>query len=73
MKCRVCGSMMQSVKTDLPFKVSDRSIVVIKNLPVLLCDNCMEYVLEDPVMATVERILDAVDEAAELSVVRFAA
>ena len=25
---------MQSVKTDLPFKVSDRSIVVIKTLPV---------------------------------------
>lgn len=73
MKCRVCGSMMQSVKTDLPFKVSDRSIVVIKKLPVLLCDNCTEYALEDPVMVTVERIFDAVDEAAELSVVKFAA
>ncbi len=73
MKCRVCGSMMQSMKTDLPFKVSDRSIVVIRNLPVLLCDNCTEYVLEDTVMATVERILDAVDDAAELSVVKFAA
>lgn len=66
-------SMMQSMKTDLPLKVSDRSIVVIRNLPVLLCDNCTEYVLEDTVMATVERILDAVDDAAELSVVKFAA
>lgn len=59
--------------TDLPFKHSDRSIVVIKNLPVLLCENCTEYSLEDPVMATVEHILNAVDDAAELSVVKYAA
>lgn len=73
MKCRVCGAQMRSVVTDLPFKLSDHSIVVIKSLPVLLCDNCTEYVLEDPVMATVEHILNAVDDAAELSVVKFAA
>jgi YgiT-type zinc finger domain-containing protein len=73
MKCRVCGALMQSVRTDLPFKVSDRSIVVIKSLPVLLCDNCTEYVLEDPVMATVERILDGADDTSELRVVKYAA
>ncbi len=73
MKCRVCGAQMRATVTDLPFKLSDRSIVVIKSLPVLLCDNCTEYALEDPVMTIVERILDAVDDAAELSVVKFAA
>lgn len=64
---------MQASVTDLPFKRSDRSIVVIKNLPVLLCENCAEYSLEDAVMATVEHMLDAVDDAAELSVVKYAA
>lgn len=73
MKCRVCGALMQSVRTDLPFKVSDRSIVVIKALPVLLCENCTEYALEDPVMATVEGILDGADDASELRVVKYAA
>ena len=73
MKCRVCGAPMRAVTTDLPFKLSDRSIVVIKSLPVLLCDNCTEYVLEDPVMATVERILDSADDASELRVVKYAA
>lgn len=73
MKCRVCGALMQSVKTDLPFKVSDRSIVVIKSLPVLLCENCTEYALEDPVMGTVEQILGTVEVNAELSVVKYAA
>lgn len=64
---------MRAAVTDLPFKLSDRSIVVIKALPVLLCENCTEYVLEDPVMATVERILDGADDASELRVVKYAA
>ena len=46
---------------------------MIKSLPVLLCDNCTEYVLEDPVMATVERILDGADDTSELRVVKYAA
>ncbi|MDN5941868.1 MAG: YgiT-type zinc finger protein [Nitrospira sp.] len=73
MRCRVCGAPMRAAVTDLPFKLSDRSIVVIKALPVLLCENCTEYVLEDPVMATVERILDGADDASELRVVKYAA
>lgn len=64
---------MQKATTDLPFRHSDRSIVVIKNLPVLMCENCTEYSLEDAVMATVEHMLDVVDDAAELSVVTYAA
>ncbi len=73
MKCRVCGAPMRTVTTDLPFKLSDRSIVVIKGLPVLLCENCTEYALEDRVMAAVEQILDSADDASELRVVKYAA
>jgi YgiT-type zinc finger domain-containing protein len=64
---------MQRATTDLPFKHSDRSIVAIENLPVLMCENCTEYFLEDAVMATVGHMLDVVDDAAELSVVKYAA
>ncbi len=73
MKCRVCGAPMRATVTDLPFKLSDRSIVVIKALPVLLCENCTEYSLEDRVMATVDQILDGADDASELRVVKYAA
>jgi YgiT-type zinc finger domain-containing protein len=64
---------MRATVTDLPFKLSDRSIVVIKSLPVLLCENCTEYVLEDRVMATVDQILDGADDTSELRVVKYAA
>lgn len=73
MKCRVCGASMRASVTDLPFKLSDRSIVVIKGLPVLLCENCTEYALEDRVMVTVDHILDGADDASELRVVKYAA
>ncbi len=59
--------------TDLPFKLGDRSIVIIKSLPVLLFKNCIEYMLEDPVLATVTQLLDGADDASELRVVKYAA
>jgi YgiT-type zinc finger domain-containing protein len=71
--CRTCGGVMESRVTDLPFKVGDSSIVIVKGLPVMQCLYCHEYVLTDVVMVDVERILAAVDESAELKVVRYAA
>ena len=73
MKCHVCGGSLRPVRTDLPFKVSDRTIVILKDLPVLQCGNCGEYLIEDPIMERVEGILERVNSESELEVVRFAA
>ena len=73
MTCRTCGSVMEDRVTDLPFKVGESSIVIVKGLPVIQCPRCNEYVLADAVMAHVEQILESVDKAAELEVVRYAA
>jgi YgiT-type zinc finger domain-containing protein len=59
--------------TDLPFKVSEATIVILKGLPVLQCDNCSEYLLDDLVMSRVEEILRKADTAAELEIIRYAA
>lgn len=73
MKCHTCGGNLQPIMTDLPFKLSQHAIVVIRDLPVLQCGSCHEYVLEDPVMSQVDRILAGIAAATELEVVRFAA
>jgi YgiT-type zinc finger domain-containing protein len=73
MKCHVCGSRMTSVVTDLPFKVSGATIVILKSLPVFQCDNCNEFLLDDPVLERVEDILQRADTTAELEVIRYAA
>jgi YgiT-type zinc finger domain-containing protein len=73
MKCHVCGSRLEPLITDLPFKVSEITIVILKGLPLLQCDNCTEYFLDDSVMSRVEEILKRVDTAAELEIIRYAA
>jgi YgiT-type zinc finger domain-containing protein len=73
MKCTVCGAAMRSVTTDLPFKLSETHIVILKQLPVLQCGACREYLIEDSVMAKVDDVLKRADSTAELEVIRYAA
>jgi YgiT-type zinc finger domain-containing protein len=73
MKCRVCGGTLRAVATDLPFKVREQAIVIVKALPVAQCDSCSEYVIADSVFEKVETLLSAVDESAELEIIAFAA
>jgi len=73
MKCHVCGSKLKATQTDLPFKANETTIVIIKNLPLYQCENCSEYLLDDSVMKGVEEIIENVDSAAELEVIKYAA
>jgi YgiT-type zinc finger domain-containing protein len=73
MKCHVCGGVLEPVSTDLPFKLSQRAIVVIRDLPVLQCGACHDYLLEDPVMSRVDEILAGIAQGTGVEVVRFAA
>ena len=65
MTCEVCGNRLRPKHGDLPFKVGERTIVIIKDLPVLQCENCANYLLEDGVVGRVDVILASVDNAAE--------
>jgi YgiT-type zinc finger domain-containing protein len=73
MKCGVCGAEMTAINTDLPFKVREKGIVILKGLPVLQCGNCPEYLIEDAVLAHVDHILKGVDAGKELEIVPYAA
>ncbi|MFN8634864.1 MAG: YgiT-type zinc finger protein [Chloroflexota bacterium] len=73
MRCTVCGGALSETITDLPFNVGDTSIVILKDLPVLECERCPEYLIEDGVMSRVDRILARTDSSAGLKIIRFAA
>ncbi len=73
MKCHVCGADMKETVTDLPFKVSDSAIVILKGLPVVQCGNCAQFLIEDAVMERVDLLLGQADSAAELEIIRYAA
>jgi len=72
MICHNCGGSLEKLITNLQFKVSYECIVIIKGLPVLQCQNCNEYVIEDAVLEKVDSILNKIDTTAELEVLSYA-
>ena len=73
MRCRICGGLLEPHVTDLPFKIGDSSIVILRSLPVLQCRQCGETELEHTTMTRVDQLLATVDESGELEVIRYAA
>lgn len=72
MKCTACGTTLSATITDLPLKVREGAIVIVKDVPILQCTVCPEYLLEDRVLAKVDEILARTDDA-ELEIIRYAA
>ena len=64
---------MRPATTDLPFKTTEQTIVILKGLPVIQCENCAQYLMEDAVLGRVDEILVTIDGAAELEIIRYAA
>ena len=73
MICHICRGALEKAITELPFKIRDGSIIIVKNLPVMQCENCNEYLVEDPVMQRVDALLDKVDSAVEVEIINYAA
>jgi YgiT-type zinc finger domain-containing protein len=73
MRCRVCGSVQAQTTTDLPFKLGEHTIVILKGLPTMQCERCAEYSLADATFARVEQLLARVDSGTELEIIAFAA
>ena len=72
MICHNCGKKLEKIITDLPFKISLNSIIIIKELPVLQCQNCNDYIIEDSIMEEVDNILNKIDKTAELEILSYA-
>jgi len=73
MRCRICGGLLEPRVTDLPFKIGDSRIVILRSLPVLQCRQCRDTELEQATVLRVDELLAAADGSAELEVIRYAA
>lgn len=69
MKCTVCGAHMAAITTDLPFKLSEDHIVILKTLSLLQCNSRREYLIEDVVMERIDTLLALADSTAELEII----
>lgn len=47
--------------------------MIVKSLPIMHCENCTEYLIDDAVLYRVDEILARVDSGAELEIISHAA
>lgn len=71
MKCHECGADLRRVVTDLPFKRGARSIAILRDLPVLQCENCSQFLIEDSTMERIDKLLNGIDQSAELEILPY--
>ena len=64
---------MKRKPTDLPFKISDHKIFILKDLPVYLCDSCGEILIEHKIMKKLKCIFKKTKNYIELEVIKYAA
>lgn len=54
MKCLYCTSEMKEGKTVLTFQMSNSEIVVVHDVPALVCDQCGEEYVDNDIAKKVE-------------------
>jgi len=55
----------------MPLKLNKNQIVIFKELPVLQCDECGDYLIEDAVMERIEKSLQKANPTAELEILNY--
>lgn len=73
MKCHECGADMFPTESHLPFQKGPKFIVIVKDVPVYLCGNCSETLLNDSVMKRVEQLVGEAKPKSDIEIVSFAA
>jgi len=58
MKCPFCKGDMKEGKTSLPYEIGER-LIVVRNVPALVCEQCGEVFIEMKVAKKVEKIVNS--------------
>ena len=73
MKCHVCGNSMTRVASDLPFRVNRSVMIILRDLPLMECNECGAYAFEERVMERVHEIVERLKSPSHLEAVLYAA
>ena len=74
MKCLTCKHGQTNPGLVTVTLEREESIVIIKKVPAEVCDNCGEYYLSDEITEQVlQRAEKAIDNGAEVEIIRYAA
>ena len=62
MNCPLCKGRMESGTTILPFDMKNGKVIVIMNVPALICEQCGDEFIDFQVAKNVEMILERVQQ-----------
>ena len=72
MKCPLCKGTMSEGKTNLPYDLKEGNVVVIINVPALVCEQCGDDFVEIDVARKVEKLLERIErDGVSMGVVQF--
>lgn len=63
MKCALCKGKMERGKTNLPHEIGEEYLVVIKDVPALVCRQCGEPFIEISVLRVVGKTIETATRA----------
>ena len=70
-RCPLCGGYLHDGDTAIPF-LSGNKIVVVKDVPAEICDDCGEPYMKSHVVERIEELFDRLDDIkSEMSVVYY--
>ena len=61
MKCPLCKGQMTEGKTILPYEFNNGRVIVVLDVPALVCDQCGDDFVDIKVTRNIEKILDKVE------------
>lgn len=74
MKCAICKNGETYSGTTTVTMTRGEAIIVVKNVPAEICDNCGEYYLDDAISAKILSMAEeAIKQNHEVEVIQFAA
>ncbi len=60
MRCPLCkGEMVKGRKTNLPYELSDERVIIVRNVPAIICFQCGDAFIEADILSKIEKILQA--------------
>ena len=61
MKCALCSGEMILSKTNLPYELGEEILIVIKDVPALVCQQCGDHFINIQVVRELEDIVAAAE------------
>ena len=63
MKCPACRGRMEQGITTLPYELDRDKLIVVRDVPALVCTQCGEVFIESPILKKVEALLNVVEKS----------